>query len=80
MERAAHGGRGPRGGHVAGERGGRAGAGPDWADDELRNDLTDALYRATGRPVRIQPDGSGVRIELRLGSAEDAAALLARLP
>jgi ParB family chromosome partitioning protein len=61
-------------------RGGRAAAGPDWADDDLRNDLTDALFRATGRPVRIQPDGAGVRIELRLASPEEAAALLARLP
>ena len=50
-----------------------------WLDDELRNDLTDALYRGLGTTSSIRQDGEAVRIEVRLRSPEDAAALLERL-
>ena len=58
----------------------RGGWRPDhWLDDELRNDLTDALYRGLGTTSSIRQDGEAVRIEVRLRSPEDAAALLERL-
>ena len=60
---------------------GRGGCRPtDWLDDDLRNDLTDALYRGLGRPGadparRRRASGSSSAC----GSPEDAAALLERL-
>jgi ParB family chromosome partitioning protein len=57
----------------------RRAAGAGWLDDDVRNDLTDALYRALGVAVRIHDEAAGARVELRLASPEEAAALLERL-
>jgi ParB family chromosome partitioning protein len=50
-----------------------------WLDDDLRNDLADALYRALGVPVRIHDDAGEARVEVRLATPEEAAALIERL-
>jgi ParB family chromosome partitioning protein len=42
-------------------------------------DIADALAGALGREVRVRPRGAGYKVELAVESADDAAALAARL-
>jgi ParB family chromosome partitioning protein len=57
----------------------RAAGAPDWYDAELANDAVDAVYRLLGVAARVTPDRSGCRVELRLRSRDELAALAARL-
>ena len=41
--------------------------------------IADALAGVLGRDVRVRPRGAGYKVELTVDSADDAAALAARL-
>ncbi len=57
----------------------RGAGGPAWLDHDLAAAATDACYRALGAVGRVVPTRDGVRLEIRIGSEEQLAALVDRL-
>lgn len=57
----------------------RAAGGPAWLDHDLAAAATDACFRALGVVGRVVPTRDGARLEVRIGSEEQLAALVERL-
>jgi ParB family chromosome partitioning protein len=64
-------------GHIRAASKGRAAVHPDQA--QAADEIADALGAALGAEVRVRPRGTGYKVELVFGSADEAVALARRL-